>query len=272
MDWQPGAIARAMPPGASTPGTSAHRFSPAPDTVNPLPDAYAPFVLTGRIAQRVLRLPVEVGAAHAGAAHAEAAHVGAVHAGAPGVAPAPAAQRRHAEYQAGRDLAATLLAGLGAQTLQVGTNADRAPVWPDGFTGSISHSRQLLAVAVGRHEDTRGLGIDLEAIANADELQAIESVCMVPEEHALVGNALPRADWATLVFSAKEAFYKCQFPLTRCPLEFGDLAVMHADVSAQRLVLRLQRDAGPDFRRGQSFHCGYRYGQGHVYTAVQLAP
>lgn len=239
-----------------------HRFSPAPDTVNPLPDAYAPFVLTGRIAQRVLRLPVEVGPAYVGAAHADAT----------GVAPAPAAQRRHAEYQAGRDLAATLLAGLGAQTLQVGTDADRAPVWPDGFTGSISHSRQLLAVAVGRHEDTRGLGIDLEAIANADELEAIESVCMVPEEHALVGNALPRADWATLVFSAKEAFYKCQFPLTRYPLEFGDLAVMHADVSAQRLVLRLQRDAGPDFRRGQSFHCGYRYGQGHVYTAVQLAP
>lgn len=257
MDWLPGAIARAMTPGASTPGTSVHRFSPAPDTVNPLPDAYAPFVLTGRIAQRVLRLPVEVGA---------------VHADATGVATAPAAQRRHAEYQAGRDLAATLLAGLGAQTLQVGTDTDRAPVWPAGFTGSISHSRQLLAVAVGRHEDTRGLGIDLEAIANADEQEAIESVCMVPEEHALVGNALPRADWATLVFSAKEAFYKCQFPLTRCPLEFGDLAVMHADVSAQRLVLRLQRDAGPDFRRGQSFHCGYRYGQGHVYTAVQLAP
>lgn len=271
-----------MTPGASTPGTSVHRFPPAPDTVNPLPDAYAPFVLTGRIAQRVLRLPVEVGpayvgaahagAAHAGAAYAEAAHLGAAHADATGVAPAPAAQRRHAEYQAGRDLAATLLAGLGSQTLQVGTDADRTPVWPDGFTGSISHSRQLLAVAVGRHEDTRGLGIDLEAIANPDELEAIESVCMVPEEHALVGNALPRADWATLVFSAKEAFYKCQFPLTRCPLEFGDLAVMHADVSAQRLVLRLQRDAGPDFRRGQSFHCGYRYGQGHVYTAVQLAP
>jgi enterobactin synthetase component D len=214
--------------------------------LTPLPDPHAPFVLTGRIAQRVQRLPA-------------------------GDAPDPAA-RRQAEYQAGRELAATLLAGLGARTVQVGADADRAPRWPEGFVGSISHSRHLLGVAVGRQADTRGLGIDLEAIADAEAIEAIEAVCMLPDEHGLVAAALPRADWATLVFSAKEALYKCQFPLTRCPLEFSDLAVVHADVTAQRLVLRLQRDAGPDFRRGQSFHCGYRLGQGHVYTAVQLAP
>ncbi len=182
--------------------------------MTPLPDPHAPFVLTGRIAQRVQRLPA-------------------------GDAPDPAA-RRQAEYQAGRELAATLLAGLGARTVQVGADADRAPRWPEGFVGSISHSRHLLGVAVGRQADTRGLGIDLEAIADAEAIEAIEAVCMLPDEHGLVAAALPRADWATLVFSAKEAVYKASFPLDRQILGYEHIAV---DLANAKGVTSLGRRA-----------------------------
>lgn len=34
-----------------------------------------------------------------------------------------------------------------------------------------------------------------------------------------------RGQWVTRIFSAKEAFYKWQYPLTGCLLEFQDVAI-----------------------------------------------
>ncbi|MBB1627716.1 4'-phosphopantetheinyl transferase [Achromobacter sp. UMC71] len=209
----------------------------------------APFLLSPAIVQRVLRITPGLSA--------------------PGGLPPHA--RRQAEFQAGRELAAALLAQAGSSATQVGVAADRAPLWPDGYIGSISHSRVLVAVAVARRQHVRALGIDIEAIATEREAEAIESVCMRPEEHDVDTGALTRAQFVTLLFSAKEAFYKCMHPLTRVEFDFTDVAVTRIDPSRQRLEMRLLRAATPEFGPGHVFHCGYRSTHGHVYTALELA-
>lgn len=208
----------------------------------------APFALTLPISQRVLRIAPE-------------------QAGPGGL---PPGERRQAEFQAGRELAAALLAAMGSPVTDVGVAPDRAPLWPDGYIGSISHSRLLVAVAVGRRQDVRALGIDIEAIATEREVEAIESVCLRPEEHHIDAGALTRAQFATLLFSAKEAFYKCMHPLTRIEFDFTDVSVTRIDPAAQRLEMRLLRAATPEFAPGHVFHCGYRSAQGHVYTALEM--
>lgn len=207
-----------------------------------------PFALTLPIVQRVQRIAPD-------------------HTGPGGL---PPGVRRQAEFQAGRELAATLLAAAGSPATQVGVAADRAPIWPAGYIGSISHSRMLVGVAVGRRQDVRALGIDIEAIATEREVEAIESVCMRPEEHDVATGALTRAQFATLLFSAKEAFYKCMHPLTRVEFDFTDVSVTRIDPAAQRLEMRLLRAATPEFGPGHLFHCGYRSAQGHVYTALEI--
>lgn len=182
----------------------------------------------------------------------------------------PPGQRRQAEFQAGRRLAAQLLASLDAPVTQVGVAEDRSPIWPDGFVGSISHSRRLVGVAVARRHDVRAIGIDIEAIADASAVEAIESVCMRPEERHFDAGALTRAEFATLLFSAKEAFYKCMQPLTRVAFDFPDVTITRIDPAAQRLELRLLRAATAEFGPGHLFQCGYRSAQGHVYTALEI--
>ncbi|CAB3636067.1 hypothetical protein LMG26696_01653 [Achromobacter pulmonis] len=184
----------------------------------------------------------------------------------------PPGQRRQAEFEAGRRLAAALLQALDAPGTQVGVAGDRSPIWPKGYVGSISHSRRLVAVAVARRREVRALGIDIEAIADARAVEAIESVCMRPEERGFDAGALTRAEFATLLFSAKEAFYKCMQPLTRVEFDFPDVTITRIDPAAQRLELRLLRAATPEFGPGHLFQCGYRSAQGHVYTALEIDP
>ncbi|MFY3138423.1 4'-phosphopantetheinyl transferase family protein [Achromobacter xylosoxidans] len=182
----------------------------------------------------------------------------------------PPAQRRQAEFQAGRRLAAALLAALEAPTTQVGVAEDRSPIWPAGYVGSISHSRRLVGVAVARRSDVRAVGIDIEAIADAPAVEAIESLCMRPEEREFDAGALTRAEFATLLFSAKEAFYKCMQPLTQVAFDFADVSLARIDPARQCLELRLLRAATPEFGPGRLFQCRYRRAPSHVYTALEI--
>ncbi|WP_374700489.1 4'-phosphopantetheinyl transferase superfamily protein [Achromobacter ruhlandii] len=107
-------------------------------------------------------------------------------------------------------------------------------------------------------------------MAEEPAVEAIESVCMRPEEREFDAGALTRAEFATLLFSAKEAFYKCMQPLTRVAFDFPDVTLTRIDPAAQRLELRLLRAATAEFGPGHLFQCGYRSAQGHVYTALEI--
>jgi 4'-phosphopantetheinyl transferase EntD len=112
---------------------------------------------------------------------------------------------RRAEFAAGRRLAHALLGGLGAASAPLLTTPTRAPLWPSGFTGSISHGAGLCLVAVARSTDLRAIGIDVES---ADPLAAeLVSTVLTPRERTrLAGTDLLRR--AKLHFAAKEAVYK----------------------------------------------------------------
>ncbi len=81
------------------------------------------------------------------------------------------------------------------------------PVWPEGFSGSVSHCRGEVAVAVRRGAP---LGIDLEEIGRVGE--KLFARIAAPEEVTAyrARSRNPDADelFRTVVFSAKEAFWK----------------------------------------------------------------
>ncbi|MDU1495375.1 MAG: 4'-phosphopantetheinyl transferase superfamily protein [Bradyrhizobium sp.] len=134
-----------------------------------------------------------------------------------------AVAKRRAEFATARMLARRALASLGATPISLVPGADRAPVWPSGYTGSISHCADYCAVVVARSRDVRALGLDIEDVREFE-----------PSMHDLVLTSGERA-WLRrqpqelqpilpiLFFSAKEAYYKCQYPITRGFLEFSDV-------------------------------------------------
>jgi 4'-phosphopantetheinyl transferase EntD len=86
--------------------------------------------------------------------------------------------------------------------------------------GSITHTSGICAAVVAPSERFLGLGVDVE-VADRVKAELRARICTVPELRWL--ESLPqsrRAAGATLIFAAKEAFYKAQFPLARERLGF----------------------------------------------------
>ena len=131
------------------------------------------------------------------------------------------ASRRH-EFAAGRAAARRALAGLGWPPSSIPSGEGRAPVWPAGVVGSISHAGNHAVAAVARASEVSSLGIDLEL---ARPLPA-DVARMVVTAHDRLG-ALPLG--ATIAFSAKESVYKALYPAHGFRLEFADVALeLHA--------------------------------------------
>jgi enterobactin synthetase component D len=218
-----------------------------------------PFPLSARITQRL----VSVG---------EWPHI---NAGTPKIAAAGSREeridRRRLQYETGRAWAANLLAELGSSDSTVPTSADRSPIWPVGFVGSITHSDKLVGVAIARRADARSLGIDLETIISAETADEIETICLSANEARLRAFAeMDRGLFSTVCFSAKEALFKCLYPLANCFFDFKDTEIQRLDVVAKKLYIRLLRDLSPEFCAGTLFEGAYRWDDHHVFTSFEL--
>jgi len=138
---------------------------------------------------------------------------------------------RRQEFIAGRILAQRCLVNLGQQPTLVGRGVDREPLWPDGIVGSIAHTGAFATAVVwvpSVGQRPAGIGIDAEHCGRLDPT-VWSTVFTAPEIASLEQeNPLGRDLMATCMFSAKEAVYKAQFPLTRRFIEFDEVAVwMH---------------------------------------------
>ncbi|WP_397422957.1 4'-phosphopantetheinyl transferase [Phenylobacterium sp.] len=163
---------------------------------------------------------------------------------------AGAAPRRIREFTAGRAAAHLALARLGAEAQDILRSEGRAPRWPAGFVGSITHCDGFCCAVAAAASDAVGVGVDAE-LATPLEPDLAARICR--DEELTAHRALPQAavDWAKIAFSAKEAFYKCYHPLTRSFLDFHDVAILfRPSVEAQQGAFRvLIRHPG---RPGQS--------------------
>jgi len=73
-----------------------------------------------------------------------------------------AVPKRVEEFRLGRVCARRALARLGATPAAIGVHTTRAPRWPAGTVGSITHCAGFCAAAVGWATDILAVGIDAE--------------------------------------------------------------------------------------------------------------
>lgn len=114
--------------------------------------------------------------------------------------------KRRLEYLAGRLAARAALQSAGAVDPTIGAH-DGAPIWPQGYCGSISHSAGLAVAVAARSRDWRALGIDIEARIPAHRAPILQKVMGAVEFAAAQASTDP---WVwTRAWAAKEAAYKC---------------------------------------------------------------
>jgi enterobactin synthetase component D / holo-[acyl-carrier protein] synthase len=136
-----------------------------------------------------------------------------------------AVAKRKYEYAAGRLCARRALAEFGIVGFPLRAADDRRPLWPESMIGSITHTADFCAAVVAESRRIRALGLDSEIVGQVTS-PLWPTIC-APREIAWL-RSLPVSEQppaATLIFSAKEAFYKCQYPLARDRLDFLDAVV-----------------------------------------------
>jgi 4'-phosphopantetheinyl transferase EntD len=130
--------------------------------------------------------------------------------------------KRVAEFTAGREAARAAMAGLGLPQAAIPMGDNRAPLWPAGLVGSIAHMDDLCIAAVS--ENHQSLGIDVEP-ATPLEQDLWDTICTTGELAWLHGQPNPGLA-AKMIFCAKEAIYKAQYPLTGRTLDFQDVEIL----------------------------------------------
>jgi 4'-phosphopantetheinyl transferase EntD len=149
------------------------------------------------------------------------------------------AEKRIQDFAAGRACAHRALRELDIQDFSLLAGAQREPIWPAAIIGSITHTSGYAAAVVARQGDVRSVGLDCEVIDSVDE-DLWSRICTPTEIERLAQLPPPgRGRQAALIFAAKEAFYKCQFPLTRAWVGFEDVVIEPLDWPAITGSLRI---------------------------------
>ena len=133
--------------------------------------------------------------------------------------------KRLREFAAGRQCARRALRQLTMPDYALINGPDRCPIWPNGIVGSITHADGFAAAVVARNSDFTSVGLDAE---RRDRVGAdLWERLFVPAELSWLQSleAAQRSGAAALLFSAKEALYKCQYLVTRRWLDFHDVAL-----------------------------------------------
>ena len=181
-----------------------------------------------------------------------------------------AVPKRQGEFAAGRLCARLALAAVGITGFALRAGEDRQPLWPAAAVGSISHTTGLCVAVVGLKRQFQAIGVDCEVVGHVgDDLRP--TLC-TPAESAGIA-ALPerlRSAAAALIFSAKEAFYKAQYPLTGEWLDFHDLEVESWDWGAEKggFTLRETRPLAASRLGLGAAVCRYLVQGGRVTTGV----
>jgi len=174
---------------------------------------------------------------------------------------AGAMPKRQKEYFYGRLCARAAMGPLRGDPPQIGTGPMREPLWPADLIGSITHTADMAAAVVlpaslGYH----GVGIDFETILAAQGAREVRAIVandrelryLAGFEHALGAN-VP----LTLVFSAKESFFKAVHGEVRRYFNFDAIELEHIDLSTQSLRFRVCEDLAPRLRPGA--RCDIRF-------------
>jgi 4'-phosphopantetheinyl transferase EntD len=165
------------------------------------------------------------------------------------------AMERLRTFSAGRFCARKAMELMGHPAMPIPMGDDRAPVWPAGITGSISHTQGLagaLICSTGHHPS---IGLDIERRAAVD--RSLWDILFDEQELQFIASAAVPDELATLFFSLKESYYKMQYPLTQRFLDFRDVRIEYGPEGVQIKRLRSLPEAAPGHRTGHLFTPGF---------------
>lgn len=183
-------------------------------------------------------------------------------------------KKRQAEFFFGRLAARLALEPHGMGHREVASGASREPVWPAAIAGSISHNQRYAAAVAMQRTRHLGIGIDIESII-PDELQgSLIGHVVSPTELDYLRNLDPSEDLGsllTLVFSAKESFFKAAFHEVGHFFDFDAVRIEQICLDTRALTLVIQQSLSLRLAAGTAvtvFFC--RIDHDNIFTICRI--
>lgn len=132
--------------------------------------------------------------------------------------------RRNA-FIAGRVAARSVIKQLGLTPEPIAAESNGAPNWPEGISGSISHSAGLSIAVADRSEHSQAVGVDLQEIRTTkpglvDRIASAEEVASLKISGHMDAHIIP-----LVAFSAKEAVFKSLSIVQQQNLTIADIQI-----------------------------------------------
>lgn len=179
--------------------------------------------------------------------------------------------KRRSEFTTARHCARQAMAKLGVPPAAVLRGERGMPLWPDGITGSLTHTAGYRAAALARIEDVAAVGIDAEPDGPLPD-GVLDAISLPAERRwiARLRETAPGRHWDRLLFCAKESVYKAWFPLTGRWLGFDDAAI-EVDPATGTFTARFQVPGAPVGEEVlEGFSGRWTVRNGLIFTAVAL--
>ncbi|WP_213879948.1 4'-phosphopantetheinyl transferase [Pseudomonas sp. dw_358] len=177
--------------------------------------------------------------------------------------------KRQAEFLAGRVCARTALQALGIPDWVAAVGEDRAPVWPAGICGAITHGAGWAGAVVARTSAWRGLGLDMEHLLEPQRAWRLHGEILTADERRRMARhpAEQVSLIVTLTFSLKESLFKALYPLVlkRFYFEHAEIVEWHEDGRAR---LRLLSDLSAQWTTGAEFEGQFCVADGRLLSLV----
>lgn len=178
-----------------------------------------------------------------------------------------AIEKRQKEFAAGRLCAKEGLFKLGIINFPILKDGKGAPIWPEGIGGSISHTKGCNGAVVARISKGESLGLDIEKIDRLEE-ELWEYLFVEEEREWLKTKDDESQKYASILFSAKEAFYKAQYQLTHSWLGFHDVMIELTETE-EKFVIHLLIETGK-WKKDSKFEGRYKIFSGYVASGVWI--
>ncbi|MFX0566463.1 4'-phosphopantetheinyl transferase [Kosakonia cowanii] len=175
--------------------------------------------------------------------------------------------KRRAEYLAARYGAKLLLAHHGCDA-SVGSAADRSPIWPAGWCGSLSHTHDRAIAVIAPSGAGLTPGVDIEMLAPETMRETADMFTSAQEQALLAGCPLPYESALLIAFSAKESLFKALYPEVRRFFDFDAARVCQLDAATQRITLELTQPLTAERTPGSQLTGYYTLAEDHLITLI----
>ena len=181
-----------------------------------------------------------------------------------------AVEARQQEFSAGRMCARQALKHLGCFAGPLRKLPNRSISWPEGIIGTVSHNEIWCGAAVARRCDVAGIGLDIETVTRIGE--KLWRRILTTEEHTWLDQqpAAESQQWAALIFSAKEAVYKCIAALVPQRIGFMD-ALIAPEMQKGAFEVHLTKPIAGHMPQELQLQGHFFFFAGVVFTGLTLA-